>query len=56
MVSLVNAARLANGKKPLGFINQAIYQNGNTFKLNDITVGENNCAGKRFFCSFSSFF
>ncbi len=42
MVSLVNAARLKAGKKPLGFLNSAIYQNNGAF-ANDVTDGENNC-------------
>jgi tripeptidyl-peptidase-1 len=42
MVALVNANRIAAGKSSLGFLNQAIYQNGGVF--NDITSGENNCA------------
>jgi tripeptidyl-peptidase-1 len=41
LVSLVNSQRLAAGKSSLGFLNQAIYQNGDIF--NDITSGENNC-------------
>jgi tripeptidyl-peptidase-1 len=45
-VSLVNAARLQAGKKPLGFLNQAIYQNGVQFS-NDVTTGENNCVAGR---------
>lgn len=45
MVSLVNADRIAAGKPSLGFLNPAIYQNGGAFS-NDVTSGENNCAGK----------
>jgi tripeptidyl-peptidase-1 len=47
--SLVNAARLKAGKKPLGFINQALYQNGAQVS-NDVTSGENNCAASRVCC------
>jgi len=49
MVSLVNAARLAAGKSPLGFINPAIYQAGMSI-VNDITSGENNCAASAVCC------
>jgi tripeptidyl-peptidase-1 len=44
MVSLVNSARLLAGKPALGFLNTAIYQNGDSFS-NDVTSGENNCTG-----------
>lgn len=37
--SLVNDARLAAGKKPLGYLNQLIYKNADVF--NDITSGNN---------------
>jgi tripeptidyl-peptidase-1 len=50
MVSLVNAQRLAAGKKPLGFLNTAIYQNGVKF-TNDVVSGENNCAASKVCCS-----
>lgn len=39
IMSLVNDARMAAGKKPLGFLNQVIYKNGDAF--NDITSGNN---------------
>ncbi len=45
MVSLVNAGRLAAGKSALGWINPALYTYAHQF-ANDVTVGENNCAGK----------
>lgn len=48
-VSLVNAARLKNGKKPLGFINPALYTYG-TDLTNDVTGGENNCAASLVCC------
>jgi hypothetical protein len=42
-VSLVNAKRLAAGKSSLGWINPSLYALYDSFLLNDITVGENNC-------------
>jgi len=39
MVSLLNEARLAAGKKPMGYLNPFIYQNPNAFT--DVTVGTN---------------
>jgi tripeptidyl-peptidase I len=48
-VSLVNAARLASGKKPLGFLNRAIYQSG-ALITNDITSGKNNCTASIVCC------
>lgn len=48
-VSLVNAARLKNGKKPLGFINPALYTYG-TALTNDVVGGENNCAASIVCC------
>lgn len=42
MVALVNNKRIADGRKPLGFLNPALYQNSNVFS--DLTSGENNCA------------
>lgn len=50
MVSLVNTARLANGKKALGFLNPAIYLHGLQIS-NDVTSGENNCAASIVCCS-----
>lgn len=41
MVSLVNAARLAEGKSSLGWINPALYQLHNQFILKDIVSGNN---------------
>ncbi len=43
MISLVNAARLKVGKSSLGWLNPALYAHYTEF-VNDITVGENNCA------------
>jgi len=45
MVTLVNGARLAKGKPPLGFLNTALYQNMHIFR--DILVGENYCGAGR---------
>jgi tripeptidyl-peptidase-1 len=39
MVSLVNSARLAQGKPPLGWLNPAIYENDGSF-ARDVTVGK----------------
>jgi len=50
MVSLVNAARLSAGKSALGFLNPAIYANGDSL-VNDITSGENNCCASAVCCT-----
>lgn len=42
MVSLVNAARLEQGKGPLGWLNPALYQQASSF-IRDISEGNNNC-------------
>jgi tripeptidyl-peptidase-1 len=39
MVGLINDARAQAGKKPMGFLNQFIYQNADSFK--DVTQGNN---------------
>ena len=44
MISLVNAARLRGGGRPVGFINPILYQDHALF-ANDITVGRNDCTG-----------
>ena len=44
MVSLVNAARLRQGKGPIGFLNIILYQSYSKW-ANDITVGDNSCSG-----------
>ena len=44
MISLVNSARLSEGKPPVGFINTALYQIG-TSVANDIIFGKNSCTG-----------
>jgi tripeptidyl-peptidase-1 len=47
LVSLANDARLAAGKSPLGFLNQALYgMDSSVFK--DITSGNNKCAAGNF--------
>jgi len=44
MVTLVNDARFAAGKQPIGFLNPTLYSLGGSSSVwNDITVGENNC-------------
>lgn len=43
IVTLLNDARLAIGKKPLGFLNPALYKNA--WALNDITSGGNQGCG-----------
>ena len=42
MISLFNAARLAIGKPPLGWINPTLYDN-NQYLTNNVTYGVNNC-------------
>ena len=42
MVSLVNAARQAAGKSPLGWLNPALYAFSSKF-VHDITSGNNKC-------------
>ncbi|KAG1719137.1 peptidase S8/S53 domain-containing protein, partial [Suillus paluster] len=39
-VSMLNDARISDGKTPLGFLNPFLYSNGYT-ALNDITAGNN---------------
>jgi tripeptidyl-peptidase I len=39
MITLINDARIAQGKAPVGFINPVLYQNPQAF--NDITNGTN---------------
>ena len=44
MVSLVNTARVQQGKGPVGFLNPTLYVfNATNPYFNDITIGENNC-------------
>jgi len=40
MIAMVNDARIAKGKGPLGFINPALYQSNASFVFNDITSGQ----------------
>jgi len=49
-VSLVNSARLAAGKPPVGFLNPALYAPNATDIYNDVTSGFNNCAAKELAC------
>jgi len=50
IISLLNDARIAAGKPPLGFLNPLIYSIGNR-AFNDITVGNNpGCGTQGFFC------
>lgn len=43
MFSSINAARMALGKGPVGFIHPALYMNSDSY-VNDITSGDNHCA------------
>lgn len=43
IVTLLNEARLAVGKGPIGFLNPTLYQNPDAF--NDITIGNNSGCG-----------
>jgi len=46
VVSLVNAARLAEGKHAVGWLNPTLYTYGasaNSFVANDIVAGNNSC-------------
>jgi len=45
MVTLINDYRLSNGKKALGFLNQALYQLDSS-TWTDITSGSSNCAAE----------
>jgi tripeptidyl-peptidase-1 len=42
MITLINDARLAQGKSPLGFLNQALYSLDSSV-FNDIVTGDNKC-------------
>lgn len=55
MVSLVNSARRAAGKPPLGFLNPALYALHTHF-IKDITVGENRCVAAGAQCCAEGFF
>lgn len=45
MISLVNAARLADGKSSVGWFNPILYAYYQSF-TNDITEGKNNCVAQ----------
>ena len=47
VLSLVNSARIAKGKSPVGFANTALYQlaSSNPEAFLDVTTGANNCCG-----------
>ena len=47
MFSLVNAARLAVGKSPMGWANPAIYRS-HQYYTNDVVSGKNNCPASSF--------
>jgi len=49
-VSLVNSARLAAGKPPLGFLNPALYASNAKAIYNGIPTGFNNCAARGEVC------
>lgn len=53
MFTRINDERLAKGKKPIGFVNPALYNNPAMF--NDITIGDmstnGECDGKGFSCT-----
>lgn len=49
MVSLVNAARLREGKGPIGFLNIILYESHHHY-ANDITVGNNSCSSNGICC------
>lgn len=47
LINLINGERIAAGKKPIGFLNQILYNNPGMF--NDITVGSNPGCGTKGF-------
>jgi len=49
MITLINDARLAQGKAPLGFLNQALYSLDSSV-WNDVTVGDNKCTANPSIC------
>jgi tripeptidyl-peptidase I len=55
MVSLVNSARIDAGKSSLGWINPSIWTLHDSFILNDITSGINNCAASGYICCSQGF-
>jgi len=52
MISLINDARLAQGKNSVGFINPTLYSDKFTSAFNDITTGGNPGCGLTFLISF----
>lgn len=54
MVSLVNAARLARGGSPLGWINPSLYKYKDKFSM-DIVDGNNNCVASGTVCCSQGF-
>lgn len=51
IITLINDARLAIGKGPVGFINPAIYSPLFEFAFNDITMGGNQGCGASLLCA-----
>jgi subtilase family serine protease len=49
MFSLVNAARLRGGGKPIGWINPTLWGYSKSF-INDVTIGKNNCTASTTCC------
>lgn len=49
MFSLVNAARLRGGGKPIGWMNPTLWGFSNSF-INDVTIGKNNCTASTTCC------
>lgn len=56
MVSLVNSARLASGKPPLGFLNPSLYSANSSAIFTDVTSGENNCCAQAQVCCTQGFY
>jgi tripeptidyl-peptidase-1 len=54
MITLINDARLAAGKKPLGFLNQALYSL-DAAVWNDIVTGDNKCTSDSYYCCTEGF-
>jgi tripeptidyl-peptidase-1 len=54
MITLINDARLAAGKKPLGFLNQALYSLDASV-WNDIVTGDNKCTSDAEYCCTEGF-
>lgn len=54
MITLINDARLAEGKPALGFLNQALYSMESSF-WNDVTSGDNKCTANAANCCAQGF-